>query len=40
MRKIIQIATSDNDIIALCDDGTVWRWAYGRWSMVDLEGIR
>lgn len=24
MRKIIQIQTTEHDLIALCDDGTVW----------------
>ena len=26
MRKIIQIVMTDNDLFALCNDGTVWAW--------------
>lgn len=34
MRKIIQIVNdSDDDITALCDDGTVWIWSMGGWRV-------
>jgi hypothetical protein len=41
MRKIIQITSSSEMIIALCSDGTVWRWwsAEIGWRQVDTSQI-
>lgn len=34
-RRVIQITVDeDGDLIALCDDGSIWRHSYGKWSRV------
>lgn len=34
-RRVIQICIDDDgDLVALCDDGSVWRLSYGKWSRV------
>lgn len=43
MRKIIQISSTENELYALCDDGTVWRRVEGGagycWYKVNCEEI-
>lgn len=35
MRKIIGLSSTDTNLFALCDDGTVWRETAGSWNAVD-----
>lgn len=42
IRKIIQVACTSGDIIALCDDGTLWEAdrQSAKWLRLELEGMR